>query len=761
MSHDSATNRKLAAIMIADVAGFSRLMERDESLTFTRLRYLREDVTFPKIEEYGGRVIKTTGDGFMAEFSSAIAAVRCGIGIQRSVSELEAGQADSVRIHFRIGLNVGDIIIDGEDVAGDGVNIAARLEALSPLDGLCVSSSVHEQIRDDVGVAFVDMGEQSLKNISRSIRTYALYVGTAMPETAQPAPQPALGPAPSLDHLVQIDTDFDAVLGAGGGAAQEAAAISAGAVGKAQLDAAQTALRLAEELASAEAKRGEDERRRKDEQEQMRQRADKLAREQEVALMRARTDAQNVATERHFTEMGKELEAERAAAKLEPAPESHQGARKRDADVARARAVEEARASVRAAAALHRKEAIGASEIAPHVHRPPLMWKTPVALGVFLTLLIALVLVHVVPFDGQIPQFEKLAGAYLQQPVKIKALHLSLLPRPHWRLDDVAVGNDGRLTVASINAVAELGSMLSERKVFKSIELVSPVLSEQGLGSLLFGKAQGQDMKVASIIVRNGKLGSKAIVLPVLDATIAMGEGGAWQKIALATADKKTSLLLESKGEGAQIEVETNAFNLPFSPAFILENFGAKGVISRNELSLSEFKGAIYGGYISGRASLKWGADWGLGGEISVRAIDPGRIAPALLEQGKLEGKSAFTMRAKSYDELFAAPRMEGTFAVQKGSLLGVDLARLLQGGNIGGKTAFAELAGSFVFEEGRTQLRQVHLRSGPMSASGNADADASKNISGRFSVELRSPVAQAHADFAASGTLGEPRFNR
>ena len=174
LSQDSLVNRMLAAIMIADVAGFSRLMERNESLTFARLRRLREEVYFPKVDEHGGRVIKTTGDGFLAVFSSAVAAVKCGMEIQRSITDLESTQHDADRIRFRIGINVGDILIDGEDVAGDGVNIAARLEPLSPVDGICVSSSVREQIRGDLGIGFEDMGEQVVKNISRPIRAYAV-----------------------------------------------------------------------------------------------------------------------------------------------------------------------------------------------------------------------------------------------------------------------------------------------------------------------------------------------------------------------------------------------------------------------------------------------------------------------------------------------------------------------------------------------------------------------------------------------------------
>jgi uncharacterized protein involved in outer membrane biogenesis len=240
-----------------------------------------------------------------------------------------------------------------------------------------------------------------------------------------------------------------------------------------------------------------------------------------------------------------------------------------------------------------------------------------------------------------------------------------------------------------------------------------------------------------------------------------VGEDGGWRQIALETPDHKTSLLLKPEGDGAQIEVETNAFSMPFDPSFILENFNAKGVVRRGELRLSEFKGGIYGGYLSGNASLKWGADWSLAGEINVRAMDPGRFVPALLEEGKLEGKASYAMRAKTYDELFAAPRLEGGFAIQKGTLLGTDLGRLLQGGGVGGKTAFAELTGSFVREAGKTQLRQIHLGAGPVSAGGNADVDAGKHISGRFTVEIKSPVAQARANLAVSGILKEPHFSR
>src|SRR5262245_60910780 len=173
----SESSRRLAAIVVADVVGFSRLMERDESVTFTRLRQLREEVTEPKIHEYRSRVIKTTGDGFLSEFASPSAALRCASEIQRDVTAGEGKFGNERRIRLRIGINVGDIIVDGDDVAGDGVNIAARLEALAQPDGICVSQTVREQIHDDLGIVLVDLGEQKLKNIRRPIRAFGIALG--------------------------------------------------------------------------------------------------------------------------------------------------------------------------------------------------------------------------------------------------------------------------------------------------------------------------------------------------------------------------------------------------------------------------------------------------------------------------------------------------------------------------------------------------------------------------------------------------------
>src|SRR5579864_8638609 len=169
--------RHLLAILAADVAGYSRLMGLDEEGTLAQLKAHRRALVDPKITEHRGRIVKTTGDGILVEFSSVVDAVRCAVDIQRGMMERNAEVSPERRIEFRIGINVGDIIIDGDDIFGDGVNVAARLEALAEPGGICVSRVVRDQVRDKLDFAFEDMGEQQVKNIARPVRAHRILLG--------------------------------------------------------------------------------------------------------------------------------------------------------------------------------------------------------------------------------------------------------------------------------------------------------------------------------------------------------------------------------------------------------------------------------------------------------------------------------------------------------------------------------------------------------------------------------------------------------
>ena len=177
-----APARRLAAIVIADVVGFSRHMERDDAGTLARLRKIRERLIDPKIAEYGGHLVKTAGDGMLIEFGSADAALRFAVDMQRMMTTRNHSEPTGERIKYRIGINLGDIIVDGVDIAGDGVNVAARLEALAQPGGICVSGAVREQIHGSLDVGFDDIGDQKVKNIVRPIRVYQVLLGTGSGE---------------------------------------------------------------------------------------------------------------------------------------------------------------------------------------------------------------------------------------------------------------------------------------------------------------------------------------------------------------------------------------------------------------------------------------------------------------------------------------------------------------------------------------------------------------------------------------------------
>jgi adenylate cyclase len=176
---DDRVERRLAAILAGDVAGYSRLMGADDEGTLHALKIHRKQLIDPKITEHRGRIVKTTGDGILVEFVSVVDAVRCAVDIQRGMAERNTDVPADKRIQFRIGINVGDIIIDGGDIFGDGVNVAARLETLADPGGIMVSSAVHDQVRDKLSFGFEDMGEQVVKNIARPISVHRIQLAQA------------------------------------------------------------------------------------------------------------------------------------------------------------------------------------------------------------------------------------------------------------------------------------------------------------------------------------------------------------------------------------------------------------------------------------------------------------------------------------------------------------------------------------------------------------------------------------------------------
>jgi TolB-like protein/class 3 adenylate cyclase len=192
--------RRLAAILAADIAGYSRLMGEDETGTAQALREHRS-VADPLVGKHGGRIVKTTGDGVLIEFGSVVGAVQCAIGLQKLAAERNAGLPDQSRMEWRIGVHLGDVLVESDDILGDGVNIAARLEGIAEPGGICISEDAFRQVRGKVAAEFADLGEQSLKNIARPLRVYRIGPAAA-PE--QLAALPAALPLPDKPSIAVL-----------------------------------------------------------------------------------------------------------------------------------------------------------------------------------------------------------------------------------------------------------------------------------------------------------------------------------------------------------------------------------------------------------------------------------------------------------------------------------------------------------------------------------------------------------------------------
>jgi adenylate cyclase len=191
---EERVERRLAAVLAADVAGYSRLMGADEEGTLARLKAVRRALVDPAIASHRGRIVKTTGDGMLVEFASAVDAARSAVEVQRNMSAQNADVPQDIRIEFRIGIHVGDIIIDDSDIFGDGVNIAARLESIAEAGGICISDDAYRQVRGKVEIACDDLGPQTLKNIIEPMRAWRVQVGAqgvAKAQLGSPAHQVA------------------------------------------------------------------------------------------------------------------------------------------------------------------------------------------------------------------------------------------------------------------------------------------------------------------------------------------------------------------------------------------------------------------------------------------------------------------------------------------------------------------------------------------------------------------------------------------
>ena len=423
-----------------------------------------------------------------------------------------------------------------------------------------------------------------------------------------------------------------------------------------------------------------------------------------------------------------------------------------------ARAKERAQADARLA-----EQKAAAIQEAP---RPAYMYKRkrslgrPVAIGLFVLLLGALVVLHLMPLDTK--SFEKAAENSLGQAVKIGSIHLSLIPSPQLKMEKITIGEGVAAQIASVKASPQLGSIWDAKKIFSKIELDGVVVPQQWLGAVLWGKRDDQSLQIERLIVKGFKPAIEGLTLPPMDIDAMFAKDGSLEKAVAINSEKTVTLKFAIADGKTQVELTGKPYKLPFGGELEFQSFSGAGSLSATELVFSEYDASVAGGNIGGNARLRWGTNWSLDGEINARGIDAGKVASLLVSSGRLDGKGGFAMRAPSADKLESSLRIEGNFSVQKGTLGGVDLTRVLQGdASSGGSTLFSEMSGNLLYESGRAQVKQVRVSAGFLNAAGNINMDSQKNLNGSLQLELRATANQIRANLTLGGTLAAPVFKR
>jgi hypothetical protein len=362
-------------------------------------------------------------------------------------------------------------------------------------------------------------------------------------------------------------------------------------------------------------------------------------------------------------------------------------------------------------------------------------------------------------FDDRVAEFEKAASEQFGQPVKIRAAHLSLLPRAFWRLDGVSVGDAGQVKVSQVRAVAGIGTLLGGGLEFEALELDAPVIDAAGAAWLLSGKPQAQRIRVGRIVAKGAKLDLPA-GLPPLDAKVELAADGAWRRIVAESSDHGTHFELAPEEGKLRFDLSSGSF-APFGATLQLADFTAAGTLDARGMEVEKFGSRVHGGVVEGKARLSWASGWRLDGDLDAKQIDAGKLVPGLLAGNRLEGKGTFALRAAEAAALFDAPVLQGSLAIRNGSLQGVDFGRMLQGEATTGTTQFSELTGQLVHERGVTQLRDLRLNAGKLTANGSVEAEAGKGVRGRLTVLLRLAGEQRRADVLVGGTPDKIEWRR
>jgi len=403
----------------------------------------------------------------------------------------------------------------------------------------------------------------------------------------------------------------------------------------------------------------------------------------------------------------------------------------------------------------HAKAAAGDEPVKYSKVRRPVKWGRPVAITLFVVLVVVIGALHVIPLPME--EYERAASEALGRPVKIGSGHLSLFTGVRLDLKNVSV--DGFAKIASVHAYPEIGSLMDDRKAFRRIELKGITVPQAAIGATIGNRMRVDRFKVGRILVNGLKLDGP-VALPEFEGEALIGNDGAVRSLTLRGPESLNAKLTPAANGEIEFDVTAATVAVPFVPELTLSSFAMKGRANRQGMNIASWGGAFLDGGLSGTATLRWTGPWHLDGTLTARAINAAVFAPALLSEGKAEGSGRFSMSGADPAKLYDAARMEGSFTMGKGMLGTVDLSRVLHtsGRQHGGRTQFTEMSGQGVYDRGSVALRNVSISAGALSAGATADIAPSGALAGRIVADIRTTVQPLRAILVIGGTVKEPQ---
>ncbi|HEU4353019.1 MAG TPA: hypothetical protein VFR66_14205 [Burkholderiales bacterium] len=492
------------------------------------------------------------------------------------------------------------------------------------------------------------------------------------------------------------------------------------------------------------------------EAEEQRAREEAERQEREHRELRKREEAQRKAMEQAALHEREERERQRLREEEEKRKrEAEERARKaKQEEQLAARAERGAGVFVEAAQARSRRERELAVKPRGAAAKTPRRWGRSIALTLLGLLVVAVGVAHVMPIDTS--DYQRVATEALGRPVRIGSARLSLFTWPQLKLSDVRIGDD--LHIPQARAYPELSSLLGPRKTFSRIEIDSAKLPQAAIGHALFANIKAENFGVGQVSARGLELTGPLVLPKGLEFEAAYDRDGALRTAVVRGPDALLARFSRG-GQGFDADISAASLTLPFAPEITLTKFSAKGIATRQGMTISEWDAALLNGSVSGTANLRWGDTWTLDGVVTARNVYAAVFAPALVSDGKAEGSGKFQMRGAP-GKLASTARLDGSFTVTRGVLGSIDLTRAIQtGGKFAtGRTEFSEMNGQATYDRGAVALRNITLGAGQLNAGASADIAQNGALSGRIVADVRVASQTMRATLFLAGTVKEPQ---